>query len=217
MAATAAAEAGSCEITDEGELAAAREALQQQREWFAVTLASIGDAVITTDLQGRVSFLNPIAEAMTGWSSAQAHGEPLERIFQIINEQTGQPAENPVKTALSQDRIVELGDHTALVSRSGRELAIEDSAAPIRDARGEISGAVMVFRDVTERRQSDKALLEETRILELLNATGTAIAAQLDLQLLVQTMTDSATKLSGAAFGAFFYNVSGPDGEAYLL
>jgi PAS domain S-box-containing protein len=217
LAATAAAEAGSCEITDEGELAAAREALQQQREWFAVTLASIGDAVITTDLQGRVSFLNPIAEAMTGWSSAQAHGEPLERIFQIINEQTGQPAENPVKTALSQDRIVELGDHTALVSRSGRELAIEDSAAPIRDARGEISGAVMVFRDVTERRQSDKALLEETRILELLNATGTAIAAQLDLQLLVQTMTDSATKLSGAAFGAFFYNVSGPDGEAYLL
>jgi PAS domain S-box-containing protein len=217
LAATAAAEAGSCEITDEGELAAAREALQQQREWFAVTLASIGDAVITTDVQGRVSFLNPIAEAMTGWSSAQAHGEPLERIFQIINEQTGQPAENPVKTALAQGRIVELGDHTALVSRSGRELAIEDSAAPIRDARGEISGAVMVFRDVTERRQSDKALLEETRILELLNATGTAIAAQLDLQLLVQTMTDSATKLSGAAFGAFFYNVSGPDGEAYLL
>jgi PAS domain S-box-containing protein len=138
LAATAAAEAGSCDITDEGELAAAREALQQQRAWFAVTLASIGDAIITTDVQGRVSFLSPIAEAMTGLSSLQAKGEPLERIFQIIDEQTGHPAENPVKTALAHGRIVELANHTALVSRSGRELAIEDSAAPIRDARGEI-------------------------------------------------------------------------------
>jgi len=208
----------------ERELAAAHEALerksqelQQQREWFAVTLASIGDAVITTDTQGRVSFLNPVAEAMTGWSSAQANGEPLERVFQIVNEETRQPAENPVKRVLEQGKIVGLANHTALVSRSGRELAIEDSAAPIRDAKGAICGAVMVFHDVTGRRQADKALLEETRILELLNATGTAIAAQLDLQTLVQTMTDSATKLSGAAFGAFFYNVSGPDGKSYLL
>jgi PAS domain S-box-containing protein len=201
----------------ERELAAAHAELQQQREWFAVMLASIGDAVITTDTQGRVSFLNPVAEAMTGWSSEQAKGEPVERVFRIVNEDTRQPVENPVQKVLEQGQIVALANHTALIGRSGRELAIEDSAAAIRDANGAISGVVMVFHDVTERRQADKALLEETRILELLNATGTAIAAQLDLQKLVQTMTDSATKLSGAAFGAFFYNVSGPDGKSYLL
>jgi PAS domain S-box-containing protein len=201
----------------ERELAAAHEELQQQREWFAVTLASIGDAVITTDTQGRVSFLNPVAEAMTGWRSDEAKGQPLERVFRIVNEETRQPAENPVKKVLDLEGIVGLANHTALIGRFGRELAIEDSAAPIRDAKGNICGVVMVFHDVTERRQADKALLEETRVLELLNASGTAIAAQLDLQMLVQTMTDSATKLSGAAFGAFFYNVSGPDGKAYLL
>jgi PAS domain S-box-containing protein len=208
----------------ERELAAAHEALErkteelrQQREWFEVTLASIGDAVITTDTDGRVSYLNPVAETMTGWDAAEAVGQPLERVFHIVNEQTRQPVENPVKKVLQVGKMIGLANHTALISRSGTELAIEDSAAPIRDANGNVCGAVMVFHDVSERRRADRALLEETRILELLNATGTAIAAQLDLQKLVQTMTDSATKLSGAAFGAFFYNVSAPDGKSYLL
>jgi PAS domain S-box-containing protein len=208
----------------ERELLAALEALErkteeltQQREWFAVTLESIGDAVITTDTQGRVSFLNPVAEQMTGWSSAQAQGEPLERVFRIINEETRLPAENPVHKVLESGKTIALANHTALISKHGAERAIEDSAAPIRDSQGNICGAVMVFHDVGKRREAEKALREETRMLELLNATGMSLAAQLDLQTLVQTMTDSATQLSGAAFGAFFYNVSDQDGKSFLL
>ena len=193
------------------------EELRQQREWFEVTLDSIGDAVITADTQGRVTFMNAVAEVMTGWTCTQAQGEPLERVFQIIHEQTRQPADNPIKKVLEVGRIIGLANHTALISRSGSELAIEDSAAPIRDTQGNICGAVMVFHDVTERRSAEKVLREETRILELLNATGMALAAQLDPHALAQTMTDSATLLSGAAFGAFFYNVFGPDGNSYLL
>src|SRR5689334_15696539 len=89
------------------------EELEQQREWFEVTLASIGDAVITTDVQGRVTFLNPIAESLTGWSSAEARGEPLERVFDIFNEDTRRTAENPVAKVLQSGRIVGLANHTS--------------------------------------------------------------------------------------------------------
>ena len=112
------------------------EELQQQREWFAVTLSSIGDAVITTDTAARVTFLNPIAETMTGWSSAEAQGVPLEQVFRIINEITGQTAENPVGKVLQTGRIVGLANHTALIRRDGTMISIEDSAAPIRDSEG---------------------------------------------------------------------------------
>ena len=134
------------------------EELQQQREWFEVTLASIGDAVITTDVQGRVTYLNPIAESMTGWTSAGARGEPLEGVFHIVNEYTRQIVENPVSKVLQTGKILGLANHTALIDKSGRVILIEDSAAPIRDAHGKISGAVMVFRDVSERRRAEDAL-----------------------------------------------------------
>jgi PAS domain S-box-containing protein len=141
------------------------EELEQQRERFAVTLASIGDAVITTDIQGRVTFLNPIAEAMTGWSDREARGEALERVFHIINEDTREPAENPVAKVLASGEIVALANHTSLLARDGTEIAIEDSAAPIRDSRGNIAGAVMVFRDVTERRRADRTLRRSEQLL----------------------------------------------------
>jgi PAS domain S-box-containing protein len=134
------------------------EELQQQRQWFEVTLSSIGDAVITTDVQGQVTYLNPVAESMTGWSSAQAKGEPLERVFHIINEHTQQVVANPIKKVLQTGRVVGLANHTALIDRSGRVIPIEDSAAPIRDAPGNITGAVMVFHDVSDRRRAEKAL-----------------------------------------------------------
>jgi PAS domain S-box-containing protein len=134
------------------------EELRQQREWYQVTLSSIGDAVITTDTQAKVTFLNPVAEMMTGWNTDEASGQPLENIFTIINEESRQPAKNPVDKVLREGIVVGLANHTALIAKDGTERSIEDSAAPIRDATGDISGAVMVFHDVTERRRAEKAL-----------------------------------------------------------
>ncbi len=141
------------------------EELSAQREWFEVTLASIGDAVITTDTKGRVIFLNPVAEAMTGWVNDDARGQALERVFHIVNEETRQAAENPVAKVLKFGKIVSLANHTALIARDGTEIAIEDSAAPIRDRVGNLLGIVMVFRDVTEQRRAQKALQRSEQLL----------------------------------------------------
>jgi PAS domain S-box-containing protein len=171
----------------ERELLAAKEALerkteelQQQQEWFEVTLSSIGDAVVTTDVLGRVTYLNPAAESITGWTSAQATGEPLERVFRIINEYTQQAVDNPIGIALQTGKTVGLANHTALIDRSGRVVPIEDSAAPIRDPRGKISGAVMVFHDVTVRRRAEEALqASEERLRATFDqaAVGIVVAA----------------------------------------
>lgn len=127
--------------------------LTQQHELLRVTLQSIGDAVITTDASGSVSWLNPVAERMTGWQSQDAIGCPIEKVFHIVNEETRLSTENPVATCLKQGRITGLANHTVLISRQGVEFGIEDSAAPIRSETGEILGAVLVFHDVTEQRR----------------------------------------------------------------
>ncbi len=137
--------------------------LREQREWFEVTLDSIGDSVITTDMDGKVTFLNPVAEKMTGWTSAEAFGKALERVFNVVNEITGQAVENPVGMVLRTGAVVELANHTALVAKDGTQIAIEDSAAPIRNLDGDISGVVMVFHDVTKRRRAEAALRDADR------------------------------------------------------
>ncbi|HEY6769904.1 MAG TPA: PAS domain S-box protein [Candidatus Sulfotelmatobacter sp.] len=149
----------------ERELISAKEALEiksaelaEQREFFRVTLSSIGDAVITTDTEARVTFLNPIAQTMVGWTAEEAIGQPLEKVFNIINEETRQPAPNPVAKVLREGKAAGLANHTALIARHGTEIPIDDSAAPIRDAEGKLSGVVMVFHDVTERRRVENAL-----------------------------------------------------------
>ncbi len=134
--------------------------VREQREWFRVALASIGDAVITTDTQGRVTFLNPVAEALTGWTQPEAQGQPLEQVFRIIHEETRQPVEHPVATVIREGSVVGLGNHTALMARDGTERAIADSAAPIHDGRGRTLGVVMVFRDVTDERRAERAVRE---------------------------------------------------------
>jgi len=126
--------------------------LFDEKERAQVTLNSIGDAVITTDTAGRVTFLNPVAENMTGWNTGDARGQTLETVFQIINETTRKTVESPVGRALRENRIVGLANHTVLIRRDGKELHIEDSAAPIRNRNGEISGVVLVFNDVSEKR-----------------------------------------------------------------
>jgi len=125
--------------------------LQEEKEWLAVTLRSIGDGVITTDVNGALRGMNRVAEQLTGWSSHQATGRPLTEVFQIINEETRQLCENPCEKVLRTGLIVELANHTVLISKDGTERPIADSAAPIRDKNSDTVGVVLVFRDMTEK------------------------------------------------------------------
>src|SRR5690348_10605521 len=128
-------------------------AMHGQNKVLEVALASIGDAVIVTDEKGQVTFLNPVAEALTGWSAADARQQLLSRVFCIVNESTRAPVENPVDKVLQSGLIQGLANHTVLLSKDGRAIPIDDSAAPIRASDGKIIGVVLVFRDITERRQ----------------------------------------------------------------
>jgi PAS domain S-box-containing protein len=145
----------------------ARARASDQREILQVTLASIGDAVITTDPQGNVRYLNDVAERLTGWSE-EAVGQPLDKVFQIVNEDTRQPVENPAVKALKDGAIVGLANHTILIRKDGREIAIDDSAAPIKDEHGYVSGCVLIFRDVTERRNLEREAAERLTAANLL-------------------------------------------------
>ncbi len=138
----------------------AEEDLRRQREWLSVTLSSIGDAVIASDTSDRITFLNPVAVTLTGWQSEEALGESIRDVFRIINEKTHAPAEDLVARVLNEKRMVALANDTALVTKDGREVPIEDSAAPILDASGNITGVVLVFHDVTQKRRAQAALLE---------------------------------------------------------
>jgi len=126
--------------------------LAEQHERLRVTLDSIGDGVITTDADGRIQYLNPVAERLTGWSSGEARGRPSSPVFNIVHEETRRRAMSPVNVCLSENRTVGLAGHTILLSRDCREYHIEDSAAPIKDAAGRTVGVVLVFRDVSEQR-----------------------------------------------------------------
>jgi PAS domain S-box-containing protein len=144
------------------EAEAARLRLQERHR---ITLRSIGDAVIVTDAVGRVELLNPVAETLTGWKDAEAQGQPIEKVFAIINEEARQPAENPVHNVMRQGLIVGLANHTLLIARDGTERPIADSGAPIRDATGQITGVVLVFRDQTAEHKLERTLREGERLL----------------------------------------------------
>jgi PAS domain S-box-containing protein len=152
-------------IAAKEELERRSEELAEQSEFFRVTLASIGDAVITTDTGARITFLNPVAEAMTGWKLHEVQGQPIENVYNIIDEQSRKSTRNPIAKVLREGIVVGLANHTALIARDGTEIAIDDSAAPIRDATGKIVGVVMVFHDVTKQRQAESALRESNSLL----------------------------------------------------
>ena len=120
--------------------------------------------MISCDIHGRVKFLNAVATGLTGWTLQDALGHPLSEVFHIIHEETREPAENPVDKVVRMKKVVELSNHTALISRQGREYTIDDSAAPILDARGEMTGVVLVFRDVTDQRRSEAALISGEKL-----------------------------------------------------
>lgn len=134
----------------------AEKKLREQHELLQVTIGSIGDAVIATDIEGRINFINPVAEELTGWTMQEAAGKPLEEIFQIVNEETRQAVESPF-TAIKRDGVVVgLANHTTLITKDEREIPIEDSGAPIRDENGKVIGAILVFHDITERRAAER-------------------------------------------------------------
>ena len=134
----------------------AEEALRTSEKWLSTTLGSIGDAVIATDQNGCVTFLNPVAQDLTGWTQEEAQGKSLDLVFDIINRETRQPVENPVKKVFRAGKVVGLADNTVLISKDRRELDIEDSAAPIVTREGERIGVVLVFRDVTKSRKTQE-------------------------------------------------------------
>ena len=144
----------------------AEDALRQHSEWLRVTLASIGDAVITTDAEGRVTFLNAVAQSLTGWSETAALGHRLTDVFRIVHEDTRQPVDNPAIQALETGTVVRLANHTVLIARTGEEHPIDDSAAPIKDESGTTIGSVLVFRDVSERKRNELARAHLAAIVE---------------------------------------------------
>ncbi len=152
-----------------------------QAENLKITLASIGDGVIATDAQDRVTNLNTVAEALTGWTIAEAMSQPLEQVFQIVNESSRESVLNPVFRALAEGTIVGLANHTVLIAKDGTERPIDDSAAPIRDRLGEVIGCVLVFRDVSDRQQQERQLRDSRERLEL--ALTAAKLGQWDLDL----------------------------------
>ncbi len=146
----------------------AQEALAKNEKWLSTTLASIGDAVIATDMNGAVTFLNPVAQSLTGWSLEEACGKSMDLVFDIMNAETRRPVENPVKKVFREGKIAGLADHTVLISKGGREFDIEDSAAPIRTDAGEGFGVVLVFRDITEKKRTEWETKRQKELLQLI-------------------------------------------------
>ncbi|HET6931376.1 MAG TPA: PAS domain S-box protein [Candidatus Acidoferrum sp.] len=150
------------------DLAQTNEQLTQSQEQYAVTLASIGDGVITTDARCRISFMNGEAERLTGWNLREAVGQPLVSVFQIINEDSREAVEDPAKKVLELGTVVGLANHTLLINKEGYEVPIADSGAPIRDNQGNVLGVVLVFRDCRAEREKEIALEERVGLQEQL-------------------------------------------------
>jgi two-component system cell cycle sensor histidine kinase/response regulator CckA len=153
--------------------------LKESEQKYRTTIMSVGDGVIATDTEGRVEMMNPVAEELTGWKEEEARGKPLEEIFCIINENTRQTVENPVRRVISEGIVVGLANHSVLIAKDGTERPIADSGSPIRNEKEEITGVVLVFRDqtreraahfllmaeITERKRMEESLATERRFL----------------------------------------------------
>jgi PAS domain S-box-containing protein len=174
------------------DLASANDRTKTSRDLLHTTLTSIGDAVVATDDAGRVTFMNGVAEGLSGWTQAEAEGRPINDVLRLVNEQTGLPAENPVDRALREGVIVGLANHTLLIARDGSKRPIDDSAAPIRGTQGKTIGVVLVFRDVTARRESEEQLRQVNHDLSQTNQDlqQFSYAASHDLKQPLRTVTN---------------------------
>ena len=160
----------------------AESAEREQRERLHVTLASIGDAVITTDADAKVDFLNSVAETLTGWTRDEAAGQSLETVFRIVDETTGEPDENPAVRVLREGSTGRLASHSLLRAKNGTEFPIDDSAAPIRDGQGQIIGCVLVFRDVTEQRRVEARIKAEQQRVQMVADAVPALISYVDTE-----------------------------------
>ncbi len=155
-----------------GSLRTAWANLEKSEEWLATTLCSIGDAVIAADSRGIVTFLNPVAESLTGWTLGEAKGRGLDEVFRIMNEETRRPVESPVTKVLRSGLVVGLANHTVLIAKDGTERPIDDSGAPIKDDRGMVVGVVLVFHDITERRRAERRRNAEYAVTRVLSESA---------------------------------------------
>ena len=175
----------------------AEEALQASEERLHVTLTSIGDGVIATDAEGKVTFLNPVAAALTGWDPESALGQPINTVFQIINEKTGLLAEDIIGQAMNERQAVSLSNDTVLIAKDGDFIPIEDSAAPILDQAGGLIGMVLVFHDVTEKRRAQAALLESSARLSQTQEIAHLGSWELNLENNRLTWSDEVYRIFG--------------------
>jgi len=183
------------------------ETMLSQRELLKATLTSIGDGVIMTDTRGRVTFLNPVAERLTGWSEERAVGSDLQQVFRIVNEEDRRPVENPSLRALREGKIVGLANHSILISADGTQWPIDDSAAPIASDGGQVSGSVLVFREISQRKRHEAALAEHAAALESANERMNALVRDLATsEELFHSMADSIPQLAW---------MTRPDGYVY--
>ena len=162
-------------------------AVIDRREWFQITLSCIGDGVIAADREGRVNYLNPVAEKLTGWTLADAAGEEIEKVFRIVHETTGKPVQQPVRKVIERGLTVGLGDNALLIARDGSERPIDDCAAAIKDDRGNVVGVVLIFRDITERRQAERLIESAREYAESIVATVREPLLILDSELHVRS------------------------------
>ena len=160
-------------------------------EWFQVALASIGDGVISTDARGRVTYMNRVAEILTGWPQAEAVGRPLSEVFRVVDVRTRQPLEDLALIALREERIVALDSNTVLISRDGSERPVEDSVAPMRGEQGGAIGTVLVFRDVSEKKRHEAA---RARLAAIVASSDDAIVSK-TLDGVIQTWNVGAADL----------------------
>jgi PAS domain S-box-containing protein len=176
---------------------AAEARVRARERLLHITLASIGDAVVTTDERGRITFLNAVAERLTAWPAAEAIGRDFRDVMRLENERTGRPAESPVERVLREGLVVGLANHTILVARNGTRLPIDDRAAPIQDDEGRLFGTVMVFHDITERRLGQQSL---QRLAALVESSDDAIVSK--------TLAGVVTSWNAAAERMFGYGAA---------
>ncbi len=158
----------------------AEEALRQSEQRWATTLESIGDGVIATDVDGKVTFMNAVSEGLTGWQLREALQKPVTQVLHVINEHTRKEVDNPVSKVLQEGKVIGLANHTVLIRKDGAEVAIDDSGAPIKDERGNTLGVVLVFRDITERKRSEEQLRESEEKFRLLIKYAPSMIYEID-------------------------------------
>ena len=190
--------------------------VKESQKWLQTTLTSIGDGVIATDKSGCVVFMNPVAEALTGWTQPEAIGLSLHEVFTIVNEKSRQPVENPVAKVLQKGVVVGLANHTLLISSDGTEYPIADSAAPIRNDKGELRGVVLVFRDQTKERAAWRAIERRQQLLAAISRGQARFIADNDPAGVFDGILSDLLALADSEYGFIGEVIYSPEGQPYL-